>query len=63
MYMLKIINALVIISVMIGLHFLFKDFEKFEKLVKKYYKFIIFIFIYIMFQLYILNRLCDGANI
>lgn len=48
---------------MVGLHFLFKDFEKFEKLVKKYYKLIIFIFIYIMIQLYILNRLCNGSNI
>lgn len=63
MYMLKIINVLVIVSGMVGLHFLFKDFEKFENWVKKYYKLIIFIFIYIMFQLYILNRLCDGANI
>jgi amino acid permease len=61
--MLKIINTLVILAFMVGLHFLFKDFEKFEKLVKKYYKFIIFIFIYIMFQLYMLNKLCDGINI
>jgi hypothetical protein len=63
MYMLKIINAIVIIAIMIGLHFLFKDFETFEKLVKKYYKLIIFIFLYIIFQLYLLNKMCDGVNI